>query len=253
VSQSVSFDRASEFYDATRGLPAAVRDAVADVLAAELAGRRRVLEIGVGTGRIAVPLAERGVDVVGIDLSAPMLQKLRAKTGAVPVAVADATQLPLAASSVDAVLACHVLHLIPPWRHAVDEAVRVLRPGGVFLADLGGPHTAPWTDQAVQILADHGILRSRPGVTDRSDLERHLGVTGLRPLPPVPLIHPLTLEEELEVWEGQILGWTWPYPQEQLADACAEIREWASAGGQPLDEPVEITEHLQWWAFDVSA
>lgn len=56
-----------------------------------LAGSRRVLELGIGTGRVAVPLAQRGVDVLGIDASEAMVAKLRAKPGgdAVGVTIAD--------------------------------------------------------------------------------------------------------------------------------------------------------------------
>jgi SAM-dependent methyltransferase len=60
--------------------PAVVGPAV-DMLA-ELAGDGAVLEFALGTGRIALPLAERGVRVVGIDNSEPMLARLRAKPGA---------------------------------------------------------------------------------------------------------------------------------------------------------------------------
>ena len=60
--------------------PAAVRPAV-DLLV-ELAGGGRALELGVGTGRIALPLAARGVRVHGIDLSAAMVARLRTKPGA---------------------------------------------------------------------------------------------------------------------------------------------------------------------------
>src|SRR5688500_19962569 len=49
---------------------------------ARLAGRRPVLELGVGTGRLAIPLAERGVDVVGVDSSPAMLERLASKPGA---------------------------------------------------------------------------------------------------------------------------------------------------------------------------
>jgi cyclopropane fatty-acyl-phospholipid synthase-like methyltransferase len=48
---------------------------------AELAGGGRALELGVGTGRIALPLARRGVEVHGIDLSRAMVARLRAKPG----------------------------------------------------------------------------------------------------------------------------------------------------------------------------
>jgi transposase len=53
---------------------------VADLLA-ELAGNGRVLEFAIGTGRIALPLAQRAVRVEGIELSRPMVERLRAKTG----------------------------------------------------------------------------------------------------------------------------------------------------------------------------
>ncbi len=53
----------------------------------ELAGGGAALEFGVGTGRIALPLSERGVPVHGIDISEPMLEQLRAKPGSERVAV----------------------------------------------------------------------------------------------------------------------------------------------------------------------
>ena len=58
-----------------------VVDAAVEVLA-ELAGGGRALELGIGTGRIALPLARRGVAVHGIDLSRAMVSRLRAKPGA---------------------------------------------------------------------------------------------------------------------------------------------------------------------------
>jgi SAM-dependent methyltransferase len=57
-----------------------VLEPVIDFLA-DLAGSGRALELGIGTGRIALPLAERGVEVHGIDLSEAMVAKLRAKPG----------------------------------------------------------------------------------------------------------------------------------------------------------------------------
>ena len=59
----------------------AVVDPVVDLLA-ELAGHGAALELGIGTGRIALPLARRGIRVYGIELSSAMLARLRAKPGA---------------------------------------------------------------------------------------------------------------------------------------------------------------------------
>jgi 16S rRNA A1518/A1519 N6-dimethyltransferase RsmA/KsgA/DIM1 with predicted DNA glycosylase/AP lyase activity len=63
-----------------------VLDPVVDFLA-ELAGSGRALELGVGTGRIALPLAQRGVEVHGIDLSESMVAELRAKPGGEDIGV----------------------------------------------------------------------------------------------------------------------------------------------------------------------
>lgn len=128
----MSFNRAADYYDATRGLPEQVRTALADVLAAELAGASRCLEVGVGTGRIALPLHERGVRIVGSDIAPTVLARLVANAGGVapfPLVCADATRLPFRPAVYDAVLFCHVLHLVTDWRAAVDEARRMLRPG----------------------------------------------------------------------------------------------------------------------------
>ena len=62
-------------------------DPVVDFLAA-LAGSGRALELGIGTGRIAVPLAQRGVPVHGIELSQAMVERLRAKPGGEDIGVA---------------------------------------------------------------------------------------------------------------------------------------------------------------------
>jgi len=58
---------------------------------AELAGGGRVLEFAIGTGRVAVPLVERGVPVAGIELSRPMVDQLRTKAGdaTIPVVIGD--------------------------------------------------------------------------------------------------------------------------------------------------------------------
>ena len=53
--------------------------AVVEHLAGELRGRGPVLEPGVGTGRMALPMAAAGIDVIGLDLSVPMLRELVAK------------------------------------------------------------------------------------------------------------------------------------------------------------------------------
>jgi ubiquinone/menaquinone biosynthesis C-methylase UbiE len=116
VSGSVRFDRAVEYYDRTRRISEEASHRQTEVLAAELAGRGRCLEIGVGTGLVAIPLAAAGAPLVGLDLSAPMLAKLVQNAGGsrpFPLVVGDATSLPFRGGSFGAALVRHVLHLIP--------------------------------------------------------------------------------------------------------------------------------------------
>jgi SAM-dependent methyltransferase len=254
--ESISFDRAAEYYDATRGLPAEHAGSVMDILTTELRGSTRCLEIGVGTGRIALPLHERGVPMAGVDLSTPMLAKLAANAGGrspFPVAVADATRLPFADASYDAVLASHVFHLIPAWRQAVDEATRVLRPTGTLLVDFGGGVEGPWRQHLIAAMATFGIERNRPGANRPDELAGHLGDRArMRPLPKHLIAVRRSIADDLRDMERQIFSWTWPYPAEQIKAAADDLRRRAHAEGLDVEAEAELTYTMQWWAFDLN-
>ncbi|MGI8492629.1 MAG: class I SAM-dependent methyltransferase [Acidimicrobiales bacterium] len=251
--ENISFDRASDYYDATRALPAEALDQVVSMLAAEVNRAQRCVEIGSGTGRIALPLHEAGVETLAVDLSAQMLRKLAAKRSRrppIPVLVADARAMPLPNDVSDAVFACHVLHLIADWPRVVDEAFRVLRPRGVLLVDLGGHAEAPWDRGAMEVMAAHGVERVRPGLASIEALAAHLGDRVVaRQLPAVTMTESRTLRRDLADWESQVYSWTWPYDRPQMLAVCAEVREWAAAQGLALDEPTTITRVIQWWSL----
>ncbi|PZS19699.1 MAG: hypothetical protein DLM54_06510 [Acidimicrobiales bacterium] len=253
--EGASFDRAADLYDRTRALPPEASEAVTAVLVEELVGRQPALEVGVGTGRIAHPLRQRGMELVGIDVAPAMLERLAAKSKgrvSLPLVVGDAAQLPLAHCCFGAVLFSHVLHLLPGWKAVVDEAIRVTRPGGVLLVDFGGGAVAPWSEQTDEILRQHGVLHERPGVSDAVDIESHLaGRARLRPLEPVPTGFTRSLAMDIRDWENQIHSWTWSYPAEQLAEACRGVQTWAEVEGLPLNRQVKIEWVIQWWAFDL--
>lgn len=133
----MNFDRVADIYDATRGLPEEVSRLVADrIIAATAAGAdTRFLELGVGTGRIALPIAARGHRYTGVDISARMMDRLREKARGLDLTLVqgDIAALPFADDSFDAVVVAHVLHLVPEWRAALAEARRVTVPGGYFV------------------------------------------------------------------------------------------------------------------------
>lgn len=250
----ISFARAATYYDATRALPDDVAARVTSLLAGELAGRRRCLEIGIGTGRVALPLHERGIDVLGIDLARPMLDQLVAKAGGrlpFPLVAGDVTRLPFGSASCGAVFACHVLHLVGDWRAAVEEAFRVLVRGGVFLVDFGGGVQMPWGAAIAQIAARHGVIATRPGVSSDGDMTAYLaGRAGGRALPEVSVAVTRSLTTELHDWEQQIFSWTWGYSPEQMKTVCDDIRRWAAERGKDLDEPATREHHIRWLAYE---
>ncbi|MET7831251.1 class I SAM-dependent methyltransferase [Micromonospora sediminicola] len=111
---------------------------------AALAGDGRALEFAVGTGRVAVPLAERGVPVSGIELSVPMVERLRTKVDAatIPVVVGDmATATMPGEFSLVYLVYNTVANLLTQAEQVAcfRNAARHLRPGGRFVIELWVP------------------------------------------------------------------------------------------------------------------
>jgi SAM-dependent methyltransferase len=138
-------ERIAATYDdssAERFQPAHV-DAVADVLA-ELAGGGRALELGIGTGRIALPLARRGVPVHGIDLSRAMVARLRAKPGgdAIGVTIGDFATTRVDGTFRLAYLVFNTINNLTTQDAQVAcfrNVAAHLEPGGCFVIEVGVP------------------------------------------------------------------------------------------------------------------
>jgi SAM-dependent methyltransferase len=110
----------------------------------ELAGGGRALELAIGTGRVAVPLAERGVPVTGIELSQPMIDQLRTKVDetTIPVVVGDmSTALAEGAFSVVYLVYNTISNLLTQAEQVAcfRNAARHLTPGGHFVIELWVP------------------------------------------------------------------------------------------------------------------
>lgn len=128
-----TFDEAPELYDRARpGYPEALFDDLA-----RLAGLRpgsRVLEVGCGTGQATVPLAERGYEVVAVELGAGMAATARRRLAAFPAARVEHAAFeawPLPAEPFDLVLAATSFHWLDPDVRLV-KAARALRAGGAL-------------------------------------------------------------------------------------------------------------------------
>jgi SAM-dependent methyltransferase len=138
-------ERVAERYDETtvdRFDPAIV-EPVVDLLS-ELAGDGRALELGVGTGRIAIPLARRGVEVHGIDLSEAMVAKLRAKPGAegIGVTIGDFATTKVEGSFSVVYLVFNTIENLTTQDEQVacfENVASHLEPGGSFVIEVTVP------------------------------------------------------------------------------------------------------------------
>ncbi len=249
-SESIVFNRAADFYDATRGFPPGVEGAVAALLsqAGGLTPASRVLEIGVGTGRIALPLARHVRAVVGVDLSRPMLARLRAKQDAQAVHVmeGDATRLPLASHAFDAAVAVHVFHLMAAWQEAAHELARVLRPGAPLLhgwnqgGDLFKPLQEAWEAAIPEDRRREVGVRWRQRETFLA--EQGWRVSGEHSLPYTYLQAPQTFLERIE---GRVWSRTWRLSDEEIAKGAAAVRAALRAHFPDPQRPLPVTAQFR--------
>ncbi|MGZ5298526.1 MAG: class I SAM-dependent methyltransferase, partial [Actinomycetota bacterium] len=255
---SVAFDAAADYYDETKALPPDALAATIDLLAAELGGSARVLDVGVGTGLLALPLVERGLHVDGVDLSAPMLRRATAKAAPctrVGLTVADATHLPFRGGAFDGAFMRHVLHLVPGWQQVLAEAVRVVRPGGKLVVSITD-YTGLYREIQGRFLLEAGGLPLSVGLRpdDPGSLRRAMLGLGarVRPLPVVRGRRTLTVDRFLTGIEDGQYSWTWPATDERRRHAARRLRAWLVRRFGDLGRPVEPRFAVEWWAFDLS-
>jgi ubiquinone/menaquinone biosynthesis C-methylase UbiE len=214
-----NFDSVAQDYDATRGLPPEIQHRIAVRVrdTAALSQRQVLLDAGVGTGRFALPLAHIGVSVIGIDISTAMLAQTQKKCGEISPALplvlarADLRYLPLKSHSVEAVLFVHILHLITEWQAVLDEAFRVLIPGGAILLVATNSDHTPAREYYVEQAKSRGLLAPTLGTRDQEVIYNYLKERGA------------TVEPQ----DTSDIRWSTRYP---LRDTLAmlERRTWSS-------------------------
>lgn len=145
MAQNVFVGDVAEQYDATEASqfsPEVLEPTVAFLT--ELAGGRSALEFAVGTGRVALPLRARGVDVHGIEISADMVARMRAKPGGadVPVTIGDMATVQLGTTFPLVYLVFNTISNLLTQAEQVAcfrNAAAHLEPGGSFVVELEVP------------------------------------------------------------------------------------------------------------------
>jgi ubiquinone/menaquinone biosynthesis C-methylase UbiE len=253
MSIEISFDKIAPVYDAQRAHPPAVAAQVGAAIAAVAGGGASLLELGVGTGRIAIPAAASGAAVTGIDVSREMLRVAAARAADAGVRLdlllADAQALPFRDRSFGAALAVHVLHLLPDWRAALAELARVLGRGGLLIQG------ADWRDPDSCVGQLRGQLRlavmelqpgSRPpgaGAAVAQVLAKLGGVTG-EPMAAVRWTRPTSPAEVIAGMAARIDAETWVLPDELLQACVARVRAWAERQWPDLDATQEVEQRF---------
>ncbi len=242
---SVAFDRAAGFYDATRGFPPGVDERVGElfVAAGGLGRGSRLLEVGIGTGRIALPLARHVGLYTGVDLARAMLGELVRKASDVRVRPvrADATRLPFASRAFDAAIGVHVFHLIPGWRSVLKELARVLRPEGLLLH--GGDEQQrgeAWSTWRRRVEASFGM--ENVGVP-RERIQSFLAEEGWRPAGErreLRFARTLRPRELIESVRGRLWSMCWRMSDTQVEQAAAALETDLVTRFGDLDRPVEL-------------
>jgi SAM-dependent methyltransferase len=229
---AASYDEtAAEMFD-----PDAV-EPVIDLLA-ELAGSGRALELGIGTGRVALPLAERGVPVHGIELSAAMVDKLREKPGGhdIGVTIGD-----FATTSVEGTFSLAYL-VFNTIMNLTTQAAQVacfrnvathLEPGGCFVIEVMVPE----------------LRRLPPGETFRvfSGSEDYWGIDEYKVATQGLVSH------HLEIVDGKLerfsmpFRYVWPAELDLMAElAGMTLRErWGDWKLEPFTD--ESRKHISIW------
>lgn len=132
MGRSIEFDDIADCYDATRGGETRGDEYAADIdrLIPETDGV--ILEIGVGTGVVALGLKKRGRRVVGVDLSQQMIRRAVDRLGAT-VARSDALEMSIGTACIDHAVSVWVVHAVKDPVGLFEEAARVLKPGGKYV------------------------------------------------------------------------------------------------------------------------
>lgn len=216
------FNAIADVYDETREpLSQGALDKIASTLSRD--GCRKLLEAGVGTGRIAIPLAQRGFDIVGIDVSPGMLAWAK-KKGVRRLIVADGNLPPFRRKTFDAVIMAHVLHLLedpPKTFKALGEIAS--REIVVLTRARDGAHRDPDESRAViweairKAAMELGYATPPVGGWQRNFMRE---VEYLDRSPPSELVTiqdvsgVTTLVERLKHMEKRAYGWSYSFPEE---------------------------------------
>ena len=238
------FSRVADIYDATRSLPEIEMSAVLEALAQVIPRHRRVVDVGVGTGRFAKPLQERGFEVVGLDSSRGMMAKAREK-GLQNLVYSDVERIPFRDGAFEAALLVHILHLVGRWLDVVGEAARVSAGTVVAVIEDGDAKTVGQRYRELRRSMGYPIARLEEGEKGlRSAIAPDRVITAVK------VEDAVDAGSEIDRLERREQSATWDVPEDVHARIIGRLRE-ENRGDPPrstrwVEVDVWDAERLRW-------
>lgn len=249
----VNFDRAVDYYDETRKFSDDETERAVELIAqvGKLDASSRVLEIGIGTGRIALPLAKHVGGIYGADISIGMMGKLLEKRTSEPVypVQADALHLPYLSNTFDAVTVVHVFHLLPELEPVIEELKRVLKSGGRLIQAWHTNDTtfrdlrASWREVLPPENTDKRWNRAKT-IMDKVGWQQHdhQRISHNRPQTPRMFI---------DRFRDRIWSSTWPLTEEEHTNGLQAMTAYAEAHFGDLDQTIDVLHEFHAAAYEV--
>jgi SAM-dependent methyltransferase len=255
MALNYSFDRRiAAQYEHQRRHPPEVSSAIGAAIANLVGVGGRVLELGVGTGRIARPVATAGCRVIGVDSSAEMIEEVVQpddSARAVQLVQADISQLPFTGDVFDAVLAVHVLHLVRDLASVLAQATNALQPGGLFIQG------RDWVDpESVTGLLRDGmrmeVMKRSPGSKPPAagaSLEDVLATLGGHPEEAEEVVAAewetyVSPASVLETMANRTHSESWILPDELLAPVLEQLTELSLSTWSDLETPQLVSRRF---------
>ena len=257
MPERVDFSANARLYDRRHGavlVPDAAR-ALASIGALKPGGR--VLDIGAGTGRVAIAFAKLGFDVVACEPSLPMLGELRSKAPeqAIRLVAGEGARLPFADGRFDAVVLARILYLMADWQVVLRQARDALKPGAHLFHEWGNGHPdEAWVrirEKTRSLFQSAGIENPfHPGAHAEADVDGCLIRLGFVRSTEVPLGAggSMTLRAFVARIVSGELSYIWSVPTEVQQVCLPQLMDWCEQMFD-LEESVHVPRDIRWTIY----
>jgi ubiquinone/menaquinone biosynthesis C-methylase UbiE len=253
----VDFSRNAKVFDERHGsvISSEILRALMEV--SELRREARILDLGAGTGRVSVPLARAGWEVVALEPSEGMRSTLREKAFGLPVVcvAGEGERVPFRSSSFDGVVLARLVYLVHDWRSMLREAIRVSRTNGAVLHEWGnGSADEVWVqirERARRLFQEAGVAEPfHHGARTEEEVEDFLSSCGFRRAREVRFETKsvMTTGDFLRrIREGEF-SYTWEIPAPILGPCLAALEAW-TAVRFGLDSAMAFPREIAWKVY----